>query len=244
MSSFAHLNDAEEKAKMLRGELYHAFVPSLVAERARCSAACHAFNTASGLTRLERADLWNSITNAPAFPADTPEAALEREPWVEAPIHIDYGVHVHCGENVFINFNCTIIDTCAVTIGARTLIGPNVSLYTGCHPLDPDVRRGTAGPEFGKEIRIGEDCWIGGGATVLPGVSVGRGSVVGAASVVTKDAPEYSVVAGNPARVVRRLRPVEENVAREDVRALLKRLEDLEAEVRDIKGQLMAASYR
>lgn len=95
-------------------------------------------------------------------------------------------MHVRCGENVFINFNCTIIDTCTVTIGARTLIGPNVSLYTGCHPLDPDVRRGTAGPEFGKEIRIGEDCWIGGGATVLPGVSVGRGSVIGAASVVTK----------------------------------------------------------
>ena len=87
---------------------------------------------------------------------------------------------------MFINFNCTIIDTCMVTIGSRTLIGPNVSLYTGSHPLDPEVRNGTAGPEFGKEIHIGEDSWIGGGATVLAGVTIGKGAVVGAASVVTK----------------------------------------------------------
>lgn len=87
---------------------------------------------------------------------------------------------------MFINFNCTILDTCLVTIGARTLFGPNVSLYSATHPLDPDVRNGTKGPETGKEIHIGEDCWIGGSVIVLPGVTIGNGAVVGAGSVVTK----------------------------------------------------------
>ena len=78
-----------------------------------------------------------------------------------------------------------------------------MSLFSGTHPLDPDVRNGTNGPETGAEIHIGEDCWIGGNATILPGVRVGKGSVVGAASVVTKDVPPYTIVAGNPARKIR-----------------------------------------
>lgn len=87
---------------------------------------------------------------------------------------------------MFINFNCTMIDTCKISIGSRTLIGPNVSLYSGTHPLDPDVRDGTNGPEFGTPITIGEDCWLAGNVTVLPGVTIGDGSTVGAGSVVTK----------------------------------------------------------
>jgi acetyltransferase-like isoleucine patch superfamily enzyme len=90
------------------------------------------------------------------------------------------------GKGVFINFNCTIIDTCLVSIGARTLFGPNVSIYSGTHPLDPDVRNGTSGPESGKEVWIEEDCWIGGNVIILPGVRIGKGSTVGAGSVVTK----------------------------------------------------------
>ena len=90
------------------------------------------------------------------------------------------------GEGVFINFNCTIIDTCLVSIGARTLFAPNVSIYSGTHPLDPDVRQGTEGPESGKEVWIEEDCWIGGNVIILPGVRIGKGSTVGAGSVVTK----------------------------------------------------------
>jgi acetyltransferase-like isoleucine patch superfamily enzyme len=109
------------------------------------------------------------------------------------------------GTNVYINSNATFIDTCAITIGARTLIGPNCAFYSGGHPLDPAVRNGTKGPEFGKPIVIGEDCWLGGSVVVLPGVTIGRGVTVGAGSVVTRDVEDYVVVVGNPARVVRRL---------------------------------------
>ncbi|OOF92400.1 hypothetical protein ASPCADRAFT_517817, partial [Aspergillus carbonarius ITEM 5010] len=82
-------------------------------------------------------------------------------------------------EGAFINFDCVIIDTCLVTIGARTLFGPKVSLYSGTHPLDPAVRKGLEGPESGKEIHIGEDCWLAGNVTVLPGVTIGKGAVIG-----------------------------------------------------------------
>lgn len=103
-----------------------------------------------------------------------------------APIHMDYGSNVKVGEGVFINFNCVLVDTCLITIGARTLFGPNVHLYSGTHPLDPALRNGTLGPETGKEIHIGEDCWLGGNVTVLPGVTIGKGATIGAGSVVTK----------------------------------------------------------
>ena len=114
------------------------------------------------------------------------EAQFNDEPWIEPPIRMDYGTNVAVGSDVFINSNCVIVDTCQVTIGARTLFGPGVSIYSGTHPLDPAVRNGTAGPEMGKEIHIEEDCWIGGNVVILPGVHIGRGATVGAGSVVTK----------------------------------------------------------
>lgn len=161
------------------------------------------------------------------------EALFAQEPTIEPPIRIDYGFNVKLGEGVFINSYCVIIDTCLVTVGARTLFGPNVNLYSGTHPLDPAVRNGIKGPETGKEIHIGEDCWIAGNVTILPGVTVGRGATVGAGSVVTKvltylssptnasalffsnpaymlttetqDVPAFHVVAGNPAKVIRKI---------------------------------------
>ena len=99
---------------------------------------------------------------------------------------MDYGTNVKLGEGVFLNSNTVILDTCLVIIGARTIVGPGCSFYSGTHPLDPALRNGLAGPEFGKEIHVGEDCWLGGGVTVLPGVNIGRGASVGAGSVVTK----------------------------------------------------------
>ena len=113
------------------------------------------------------------------------------EPWIEPPIRIDYGTNVRLGKGAFLNYNTVIVDTCLVNIGARTLVGPNCSFYSGTHPLDPALRNGTAGPELGKEIQIEEDCWLGGNVTICPGVKVGRGSTVGAGSVVTKVSPRH-----------------------------------------------------
>lgn len=117
---------------------------------------------------------------------DEDEVLFAADAWVESPFRCDYGVNLRLGENVFINANCTIIDTCLVSIGSRTLFAPNVSLYSGTHPLDPELRNGTQGPESGKQIIIGEDCWLGGNVIVLPGVTIGKGSTIGAGSVVTK----------------------------------------------------------
>lgn len=94
-----------------------------------------------------------------------------------------------------------------ITIGARTLIGPGCSFYSATHPLDPFLRNGTQGPELGKPINVGEDCWFGGSCIILPGVTIGRGVTVGAGSVVTKDVSDFCVVAGNPARVVKTIVP-------------------------------------
>ena len=114
------------------------------------------------------------------------EAQFDDEPVVEGPVYMDYGTQVKLGKGAYINTNSTWIDTCTISVGARTLFGPNVSLFSGRHPVEPEIRNGTKGPETGQEIHIGEDCWIGGNVTILSGITVGRGSTVGAGSVVTK----------------------------------------------------------
>lgn len=115
------------------------------------------------------------------------------------------------GKGVYINFNATFLDTCIISIGDHTLIGPNCSFYSATHPLDPFLRNGIKGPELGKPIVIGEHCWFGGNVIVLPGVTIGRGSTVGAGSVVTKDVPAFTCVAGNPARFIRKIEPQEQD---------------------------------
>jgi acetyltransferase-like isoleucine patch superfamily enzyme len=133
------------------------------------------------------------------------EKLFEEDPWIGPPIAMDYGYNVKIGKGVFINFNSVFLDTCLITVGDRTLVGPNVSFFSATHPLDPALRNGLHGPELGKEIHVKEDCWIGGNVVILPGVTIGRGSTVGAGSVVTKDVPDFTVVAGNPARIIRKI---------------------------------------
>lgn len=133
-------------------------------------------------------------------------------PFIEGPIKMDYGFNVKLGKGVFVNSNSTWIDTCTITVGARTLMGPNVSFFSGMHPLDYRVRNGVLGPESGKPIVIGEDCWLGGNVVVLPGVTLGRGVVVGAGSVVTKSFGDEVVIAGNPARVIKTIHHGKEEV--------------------------------
>ena len=131
---------------------------------------------------------------------------LMQFPWITPPIKMDHGYNVKLGAGSYLNSNCVFIDTTLISIGARTMTGPNCSFFSGTHPLDPAVRNGLSGPESGKDIIVEEDCWIGGNAVILPGVRVGRGSTVGAGSVVTRDVPPFHVVAGNPARIIRKIK--------------------------------------
>ncbi|TMW65250.1 hypothetical protein Poli38472_009417 [Pythium oligandrum] len=120
---------------------------------------------------------------------------------IEPPFRCDYGANIHIADGVFMNFNCVLLDTCEIRVGARTRLGPGVQLYSAMHPLEPEVR--ASGLENGKPIIIEEDVWIGGSAIILPGVCVGRGAVIGAGSVVTKDVPPMTVYAGNPAKFIK-----------------------------------------
>lgn len=122
---------------------------------------------------------------------------------LQPPFYCDYGINIELGDNVSFNFGCVILDVAKVRIGSFTMFGPNVQLYTAGHPLNREERKN--GLEFGKPVEIGSNVWIGGSAVICPGVFVGSGSIVGAGSVVTKDVPDDVVVAGNPARIIKKL---------------------------------------
>lgn len=143
--------------------------------------------------------------------------------FVNPPFYCDYGSNIHVGRNCFINYNCTILDNGKVVMGDNCLLAPNVSIYTAGHTLHPDARR--LGYEYGMEICIGDDVWIGGNTVILPGVHIGNNVVIGAGSVVTRDIPDWSLASGNPCRVIRRIteedkrwyfkdRPVDPEVAK------------------------------
>ncbi len=131
--------------------------------------------------------------------------------WIEAPFFCDYGLNIHIGNHCFINYNCVFIDGNRITIGDNVLIGPAVQLYTATHPLLPEERIVTldaAEPRYltrTRPISIGDNAWIGGAASIMPGVSIGAGTTIGAGSVVTKDIPERCFASGNPCRVIRAL---------------------------------------
>lgn len=127
---------------------------------------------------------------------DAPKGAF-----VNPPFFCDYGKRIHVGANFFANYNCTTLDTADVTIGDNCQLAPNVAIYTAGHPIYPDSRN--SGYEYGKEITIGDNVWIGGNTVVCPGVHIGNNVVIGAGSVVTKDIPDWCIAVGNPCRVQR-----------------------------------------
>jgi maltose O-acetyltransferase len=175
-----------EKDKMLAGEPYDAGAPEIQAELAA---------TASWLARY----------NAAPDPSERGRLLAERLAAVgdgaviRPPFHCDYGFNIRLGAGVFLNFNCVILDVVAVVIGERTQIGPAVQILAADHPRDAATR--ASGLEFGKPVRIGQNVWIGGGAIILPGVTIGDDAVIGAGSVVTRDVPAGATAFGNPARV-------------------------------------------
>ena len=187
-----------EKEEMLAGRHYYPFDKELVKERERCSAACWRFNNSTnpnnGVSDSERARLFCEILQ-PRDPIQisptqtSPVTKIGRvgdKVCVEAPFTCDYGYNITIGRNVVVGRNCTIIDTCEVKIGDNCHIGPNVSIYTMTLPIDPKRRQGAEGPALGRGITIEPDCWIGGGAIILPGRLIGKGSTIGAGAIVTK----------------------------------------------------------
>jgi len=122
---------------------------------------------------------------------------------INPPFYCDYGSHIHVGKSFFANYNCTIIDVAKVIIGDNCQMAPNVAIYTAGHPAHPDTRN--TAYEYGKEVRIGDNVWIGGNTVICPGVTIGDSCVIGAGSVVTKDIPSWTIAAGNPCRVIRKI---------------------------------------
>ena len=174
---------------MLAGEPYRPGDPELVAMRARCQRLMAAYNA----TTVSDGDVRRPLL--------AEMLGTARSVAIRAPIYLDYGVHVHLGEDVFLNYGCTLLDVCEIRIGERTQIGPMVQVLAADHPRDAASR--DAGLETGAPVTIGRNCWIGGGAIVLPGVTVGDDAIVGAGSVVTRDVPAGATVAGIPARPLR-----------------------------------------
>jgi len=179
-----------EKEKMLAGELYDPLDPQLSEDRLQTRLLIKQLNDLREDQVAERSSVLKALI---------PHAGEGL--WLQPPFYCDYGYNIHLGEKVFFNFNCVVLDVCQVTIGSRTLFGPNVQVYTATHPMNHKER--ASGLEYAKPIVIGEDAWIGGSAVICPGVTIGARSVIGAGSVVTKDIPADVFAAGNPCKVIR-----------------------------------------
>ncbi|MDR2429103.1 MAG: sugar O-acetyltransferase [Candidatus Margulisbacteria bacterium] len=181
-----------DKQKMLAGRLYIAQGEEIRRDILRCRKILRRFNQTGIENFRRRTKLLQELF-----------ARAGKNIYIEPPFHCDYGAQISVGDNFYANVNCVILDVCAVTIGSDVFLGPNVGIYTAAHPLDAAVRAERL--EYGSPINIGDGGWLGGGVSVLPGVTIGANAVIGAGSVVTKNIPANVVAAGNPCRVLRRL---------------------------------------
>ncbi|GJE16526.1 sugar O-acetyltransferase [Methylobacterium marchantiae] len=179
------------KQKMIAGDLYHPDDAELAADLRTCQVWLARYNAMLGRPADERRVVLREIF-----------AAVGDQAVIRPPFHCDYGFNISIGANVFLNFNCLILDCTTVTIGDRTQIGPGVQILTADHPREAEARE--AGMEFARPIAIGRNVWIGGGALILPGVTVGDHAIIGAGAVVTRDVAPGATVVGNPARPVSR----------------------------------------
>lgn len=173
--------------KLQAGELYDATAHDIQCKLHATHRWLTRYNAALALSNEERFDLLLERL-----------AAVGEGAVVRPPFHCDYGFHIRLGAGVFLNFNCVILDVAPVVIGDGTQVGPGVQILTADHPRDAAIR--AQGLEFGRPVTIGRNVWIGGGAIILPGISIGDDAVIGAGSVVTHDVPPGVTVMGNPAR--------------------------------------------
>lgn len=182
-------------ASMVGGEEYDATHPELILRLEQTRERIGEFNSLRPAQITEQKAILNGLLGAHG-----------ENFHFNQPFRCDYGCNIFIGENFFANFNLTILDEAEVRIGDNCFIGPNVSIYTACHPLDAERRNACV--EWAEPVTIGNNVWIGGSATILPGVSIGDNVVVGAGAVVTKSFPDNVVLGGNPAKVIKRIAPV------------------------------------
>jgi len=181
-----------EYEKMIAGQLYDALDPELTRMRQGARDLCDTINRSTADLRGTdpRLELCANLFGR-----------VGKNLWLQPPFHCDYGKNIFLGDYVYMNFGCIFLDVAKITLGSNVFLGPNVQIYTATHPLVAEERN--QGLESGKPVMIHDNVWIGGAAILCPGVTVGKGSVIGAGSVVTKDVPANVVVAGNPARLIR-----------------------------------------
>ena len=179
-----------QKERMLAGLPYKAWLDGLAEERLENKKRIYKYNNLPPEAEKEQDELIKEILGKTG-----------ENVHIEAPFHCDYGYNIEVGENFFANYNLTVLDVGKVKIGKNAQIAPNVSIYTAGHPIHPDSRN--SGYEYGIEVTIGDNVWIGGNVCIMPGVTVGDNVVIGAGSVVTKDIPDSVIAVGNPCRVVR-----------------------------------------
>lgn len=182
-----------EKEKMLSGMVYSAIDDQLLKELNEVKEIIHEYNALKPSQTLRRFQILKDLLGHVA----------DDEIIVNQPFYCDYGKQIRVGKRFFANFNLTILDEARVTIGDDCFIGPNVSIYTACHSTDP-LERNTR-REWAEPVTIGDNVWIGGSVTILPGVTIGSNVTIGAGSVVTRDIPDNVVAVGNPCKVIKNL---------------------------------------
>ena len=181
-----------QRERMLAGDLYIADDPELAAESRHAAKLTQLFNTSDPADRQARLAVLRELVGSLGEGAE-----------IRPPLRCDYGYHIHIGARTFINCGAVFLDVATITIGEDVQVGPNVQFLTATHPVEAAARR--AKWESAKPITIADNVWLGGGAIILPGISIGENTVVGAGAVVTKDLPANVIAVGNPARVIRPL---------------------------------------
>ena len=181
--------------RMHNGSLYCCGDPTLIAEQCRIRELLYDYNLTRPSQQAQRQQLLRQMF-----------AEIGENCFIETPFHANWGgKHVHFGHNVYANFNLTLVDDTHIYVGDHVLFGPNVTVCTGTHPIHPELRSRQA--EYNLPIHIGNNVWIGGGSFLMPGVTIGDNTVIGACSLVTKDIPANVVAMGQPCRVYREISP-------------------------------------